>query len=62
MQDLNEYGVVQLSATEQAAVIGGDELSDDVMYAAGVVVGAAWWLLRAGGSALGFKYMNLENP
>jgi len=60
-ENLEQYGVAQLTEVEQTTISGGDELSNDIMYAAGVVVGGAWWLMRAAGSALGFKYMNLDN-
>lgn len=59
MENLEQYGVAPLTEEQEAEVNGGSPLSDDVMYAAGVVVGVSWWLLRAGGSALGLRYMHL---
>jgi hypothetical protein len=59
MQELEQYGVEQLTETEQAAVSGGDPLSDGVMRFAGAVVGACWFVIKLAGSATDMEYVHL---
>jgi hypothetical protein len=59
MQQLEEYGLEPLTDEEQTAVNGGDGVSDSIATGAGAIVGSVWWLMKAGGSALGLEYMHL---
>jgi hypothetical protein len=59
MQQLEEYGLEPLSDDEQTAVKGGDGVVETIATGAGAVVGSVWWLMKAGGSALGLEYMHL---
>jgi hypothetical protein len=59
MQQLEEYGLQPLTDEEQNAVNGGDGVAETIAEGAGAVVGSVWWLMKAGGSALGLEYMHL---
>ena len=59
MQELEQYGVEQLTELEQTAVNGGDELSDGVMRFLGAVAGAGWFVIKLAGSATGMEFVHL---
>jgi hypothetical protein len=59
MQEIEKYGLRPLTEEQQAAVNGGDGVSDSIARGAGAIVGSVWWLLKVGGSALDLEYMHL---
>jgi hypothetical protein len=59
MQQLQEYGLEPLTDDEQTAVNGGEPVAETIAIGAGAVVASVWWLMKAGGSALGLEYMHL---
>ena len=59
MQEIQAYGLDSISEDEQAAVNGGDGVSENIARGLGAVVGSVWWLLKVGGSALDLEYMHL---
>ena len=59
MQEIQKYGLEPLTEGEQAEANGGDSVTENIARGAGAIVGSVWWLMKAGGSALGFEYMHL---